>query len=338
MDIADLLDLKLGTFVSQLIVRKSCTWIVPADGWYLITGVGGGASGGVASVHSGALATGGGAGRAGQKLVWLARGTVLTIMVGVDGAAPVITSGNFSDGNPGGETSILGGELAMVLPGGLAGKAAHAAGADLVLAGSGPAADPTGVDFFWPAGVSGQCSLVYASGSQALASGGGGVFGGCSGDVVADGVTTSIAITSGGAGAEFDSGDVYTSTNVSRETYGGSPFGPSPDNSDGSPVAAPALSDGLATFGMSLIGESRLLTLRAVAQAANFAPGWGGQKDTYTAGLFAGGAGVTGASTPEPEAAAGDFGAGGGARAQPSAYGFTGAPGSKGGVIIERVM
>lgn len=337
MDIADLLDLKLGTFVSQLIVRKSCTWIVPADGWYLITGVGGGASGGVASVSGGALATGGGAGRAGQKLVWLARGTVLTIMVGAPGDAPVITQGNFSDGNAGGETSITGDGLAMVLPGGLAGKAAHANSADHVLAGSGPAADPTGVDFFWPAGESGTCTLNYVSGNQGLASGGGGVFGGCSGDVTVDGVSASIYAFSAGAGADFDSGAVYASISGNRETCPGGPFGPSPENNDSTPIEAPTLSDGLATFGITLIGESRLLTLRAVAQATNFAPGWGGRKDAYIAGLFAGGGGLWGQSSSEPESAAGDFGAGSGGRVQ-WVYGFTGAPGSKGGVIIERVM
>ncbi len=209
----------------------SATYIIPRSGWYRLSALGAGGSGGaIFQTTAGGASTGGGGGQYAESEVYLKAGTVVTITIGAGGlSVSSNVSGTGVSGSDGGDTLIScpgvsirahggkGGRFsiinAAVVPGGLAGTgptgaeftadgapsgtATHTTNAANASGGGAPGT-PGG-----PGGPSGNCYGTLAS-----ASGGGGLHGYPSG--AAFGATLSASGDGGPNGASADANGTTT--------------------------------------------------------------------------------------------------------------------------------
>lgn len=108
----------------------SGSFVAPADGWAWFVAVGAGGSGGSAMDEAAAncvSAGGGGAGGFCFKKLFVRKGNTYTVTIGAGGTGVTRTTSGISNGNAGGNTTIIGPELYLLASGGAAGSAASVA-------------------------------------------------------------------------------------------------------------------------------------------------------------------------------------------------------------------
>lgn len=196
----------------------SQTWTCQASGWYTIALCGGGGSGGVAAVATTATAraNGGSAGALGIKTFYAVSGEAYTLTIGAGGASVSVSAAGTFAGNPGAQSSWVGGSVNLVANGGLGGNASTTNSALLARVAGGEA---TGGDILQPGGDSGEIAAITSS--AALATGGGAPnpYGIATrgGDLGADGSQPSRA--TGGSGVATPGGSL--SSGSTRASDGG---------------------------------------------------------------------------------------------------------------------
>lgn len=302
----------------QRIIMSSQDFIAPRDGSYRVTAIGGGGSGGRSSSYGNGLrATGGGAGGFSQKVVQLAKGDELTIIVGAGGVAPAAAGAR--DGADGGTTTVTGPGIALTAAGGKGGL--HGIGAGTTPGAEGGTA--SGGDVNVTGGGSGSATTAAVDKCKAATGGGAvGIFGVgySSGDAESSGGFNAFTY---GAGVGGKSGDAYAST-ASVYSREGGPWGPSGDALNGYGVSAERIFPGNITYAGNEAGLPGGVWGMAISGAASHFTGYG------QGGRFAGG---IGAESSQAANAGGPFGGGAGgvvgASVSATYYGGTG------GVIIE---
>lgn len=277
----------------QRIIMYSQEFTAPRDGSYRVTAIGGGASGGrSATSGNGLRATGGGAGGFAQKVVQLAKGDVLTCIIGAGGAAQTVAA---QDGADGGTTTVTGPGISLTASGGKGGL--HGLGAGTTLGAEGGTA--SGGDVNVTGGGSGSATTVAVANSMAATGGGAvGIFGVgySSGDAESAGGVTALTY---GAGVGGKSGNAYASTSNTTAAAGG-PWGPSGDMVNGDGVGVMSVYAGNNTNavfesglsgGVWAMGISAFNNATGYGQSGRFAGGTPQTTSTNAGGVFGGGAG-----------------------------------------------
>lgn len=199
--------------ITRLFYTSSGTFTAPHDMDITLCGVASGGGGAYSRSPSNAAtegnaAAGGGAGAFGVKRHSMLAGETLTMTVGAAAASASFPTGEFGhrDGNNGGDITITGPRISVVIGGGKGGKA----GTGLVALQGGAGGEATGCDYAAAGGRGGNIAASASASACSKAAGGGAVnlFGlPCNGGDI---LSTTLSATQGQA------------------TGGGTPSGPAP--------------------------------------------------------------------------------------------------------------
>jgi len=205
---APLSDAITQAILQEIVIGESQTWSPSQNVEAIITVIGGGATGGLALSTTAGVASGGQAGGFSQKKVTLSKAINYILTVAAGGARVVATG----VGNDGGQSSFVGGDVNMIVPGGTAGDGAIAAGASSKDGGD-SAVLPSGGDINRVGGFGGISTKVANASARAAASGGAvdiwGVNDTKGGDAVINELTsTNLEATSGAGGVGGQGGDI----------------------------------------------------------------------------------------------------------------------------------
>lgn len=308
----------------QQIVADSRTVFCSIPGWYLITAIGGGGSGGRVGSANGMAATGGGAGGFCQKKIKLNTGDAIVCVIGAGGVG--VAAG--SNGNAGGDTSVIVSGLRLLAKGGSGGNQATGA----VTAPGAVGGMAFGGDVNFQGGGSGYATTSAVASCNAQTGGGAvGIYGigYSSGNAVS---TSGYNALTGGAGVGGRSGNATAST-VSSMTYGGAQYGGAGDSTSGYGGAAvysdtcPVSSRFLSPCGNKSYGIGNQYNIPGY-------PGSGGKGSSGGNGYEFSGGGGGAATGTDPGGSGGFCGGGGGANSASYTTGNSGA-GGQGIVVIE---
>jgi hypothetical protein len=237
---------------------SSASFTVPATGWYRISALGPGGSGGaIFATASGGSASGGEGGGFCEKEIYLIAGDVLTIVIGAGGAGVVSSiTGVGVAGNPGGAaTTVVCVARSLSLSAGPGnGGNFTITNAATVNGGTGGSTS-TGGDVNYTGGRGGNANHVTLNVEAAGGGGSGSPYGngGKGGDQIGPGT---LGATGGGS-IRFSGGNI-TNTLTPTNTGGGGTGGPGVDNT--------------ATAGVNMLGGGIVVSIDGVNRSSSGTP------------------------------------------------------------------
>lgn len=246
------------------VVASSMTYTALVKGTLLIRAI---AADGSAGVSLSGCATGAGAGEMADKVVQVEAGDAFVISIGAGGAGLTRTTGH-ANGNDGGDTTIAGPNVNLIVKGGKGGKAAAVSAGTPLLGGDGGAGG-SGGDVHRPGGRGGNianCNFAHITGGGAVnfsttltqeATRGGDVLG-----------TPTSQCRTGGGGVRGRGGDATSQGAIN--TPGGGSNGNALDN-----VTSSAGTGGPNHIGSRLAGAVTLLSAAGDPFGLDFAAGNG---------------------------------------------------------------
>lgn len=215
------------------VITSSMTYKAPVSGTLLLRAIAADGSGGVSL---GGCATGAGAGESADKVVQVSAGDEFVITIGAGGAGLTRTTGH-ANGNDGGDTTVVGPNVNLIVKGGKGGKAAAVSAGAQLLGGLGGTGG-TGGDFHRPGGRGGNisnCNFAHVTGGGGVnfsttltqeATRGGDVLG-----------TPTGSNQTGGGGVRGRGGDATSQAAI--DTPGGGAYGNALDNTSAAQTGGP---------------------------------------------------------------------------------------------------